>query len=148
MSTSEQDESRGGTFHQHAVAQSLDTAGGRFGAAMGAPTVIGAKPSVASQYPAASSAHQVELPREEPLGFAIDQMPIEPSAEAPSVSSSVENLGPALADDAPSDHADALRAGDAGPLSSALGGGSAPAESFPAAATAKVGSSPTNQERR
>jgi hypothetical protein len=35
---------RGGTFFQHGVAAALDTAGGRFGAAMGAATVTGSTP--------------------------------------------------------------------------------------------------------
>jgi hypothetical protein len=41
---------------------------GRF-AAVAQAFVIGSKPDVASAYPAASSAHQVELPNEPPLGF-------------------------------------------------------------------------------
>jgi hypothetical protein len=65
---------QGTTFHQHAQAQALDTAGGRF-AATGAPRVVGSTPNPSAQYPAASSAHQTELPPEEPLGFSIDEMP-------------------------------------------------------------------------
>ena len=57
------EQQRGSTFHQHAQSLADETNRGRF-AAVGAPVVIGAKPSVASQYPAASSAHQTSLPAE------------------------------------------------------------------------------------
>jgi hypothetical protein len=40
-----------------------------------AATVIGSKSGVASAYPAASAAHQIQLPNEEPLGYRIDAMP-------------------------------------------------------------------------
>jgi len=71
------DNDEAGLSHADVVGQSLqgidvpparpsladETNRGRF-AAVGAPVVIGAKPSVASQYPAASSAHQTSLPAE------------------------------------------------------------------------------------
>jgi hypothetical protein len=65
---------QGSTFHQHAQAQAADLAGGRF-AATGTPRVIGSTPTPAAQYPAASEAHQTELPPEQPLGFSIDAVP-------------------------------------------------------------------------
>jgi len=73
------EQQRGSTFHQHGLSQAAELSGGRF-AATGAPRVIGSTPSPASQYPAASSAHQTELPREEPLGIDINAMPeLEPA---------------------------------------------------------------------
>src|SRR5262249_46710838 len=52
-------------------------------AAVASATVIGSKPDVATAYPAASSAHQTELPAEEPLGYRIDAMlELEPSSSA------------------------------------------------------------------
>jgi len=57
------EQQQGSTFHQHAQAAANDTAGGRH-AAIGAPRVVGSSPGVAGMYPAASSAHQTELPAE------------------------------------------------------------------------------------
>jgi hypothetical protein len=71
----------GTTMQQFAQSQADEINQGRF-AATGVPNVIGAKPGVAQMYPAASAAHQVDLPKEEPLGFAIDEMPFENSAGA------------------------------------------------------------------
>jgi hypothetical protein len=89
MSTTEQDEQRdklqtllqdadvrrqqqaqGSTMHQFAQQETLPQ--GLFSApgAISTPNVIGAKPGVAAQYPAASAAHQTELPPEKPLGYA------------------------------------------------------------------------------
>jgi hypothetical protein len=90
---------RGSTFHQHGLAQADEINQGRF-AATGAPRVVGSTPTPASQYPAASAAHQTELPPEQPLGFAIDQMPSdEPSAGL----SAVQATGGAAAPSAPPD---------------------------------------------
>jgi hypothetical protein len=86
-------EQQSSTFHQHAQAQADEINQGRF-AATGVPNVIGAKPTPASQYPAASSAHQTELPPEPPLGYPIGQMPSTPPA-------SVEQLGGAEAPPVP-----------------------------------------------
>jgi hypothetical protein len=85
MSTSAQDEQaerqrvfaqdqslRSSTFHQHAQADA-DTPRGRFSAVSNA-CVVGSQPTVAAAYPAASSAHQTELPPEPSLGFAIDEL--------------------------------------------------------------------------
>jgi hypothetical protein len=64
--------------------------------------VIGSE--AAARYPAASSAHQTELPPEPALGFAIDQMP----ADDPSTNNAlpppvaVEGLGGAVAPSCPS----------------------------------------------
>jgi hypothetical protein len=115
-----QQQQNASTFHQHAQAQALDTAGGRF-AATGAPRVIGSTPSPAAQYPAASAAHQTELPPVEPLGYSVDAMPGDESESptgVPPVTSPVDT-GPASDGNAPS----AVLAGDeqrpgAGPLSS------------------------------
>ena len=70
----EQQQAQGGTFYQHGLAQADEINQGRF-AAVGAPTVVGSKPNPSTQYPAASAAHQTELPPEQPLGFSIDDMP-------------------------------------------------------------------------
>ena len=79
-----------GTFLSHAQAAANDTGGGRF-AALGNPTVVGA--SEATRYPAASAAHQTELPPEPSLGFSVDEMPeLEPSAVSVSLPA-VEQLG-------------------------------------------------------
>jgi hypothetical protein len=67
------EQQKASTFHQHAQAQALDTAGGRF-AATGAPRVVGSTPNPSLQYPAASAAHQTELPREPSLGYSVDQL--------------------------------------------------------------------------
>jgi hypothetical protein len=65
---------RSSTLHQHGQSQADEINQGRF-AARGKPVVIGTMPSPASAYPAASAAHQTELPPEEPLGY--DEMPLE-----------------------------------------------------------------------
>jgi len=70
-----------GTFLSHTH---IDDAGGRF-AAVNAAKIVGQSPAIAASYPAASAAHQTELPPEEPLGYSVDAMPeLEPST-APSV---------------------------------------------------------------
>ena len=51
-------------------------AGGRF-AQVAQATVIGSKATVAAAYPAASAAHQIQLPDEPPL--ALDNPALEPS---------------------------------------------------------------------
>jgi hypothetical protein len=104
----------GSTMYQHAQSAANDEAGGRF-ASVNPTRVIGATPNIAAAYPAASSAHQTELPPELPTGHDINEMPpLEPST----VHASVEATGPASADAPPlSDLAslsDAQRAG-AGP---------------------------------
>jgi hypothetical protein len=63
-----------GTFFSHAQSAANDTAGGRF-AATGSPRVVGSTPTPSTQYPAASSTHQTELPPEKPLGVDINAMP-------------------------------------------------------------------------
>jgi hypothetical protein len=133
---------RSGTFFSQGLAQSLDTAGGRFGAAMGAPTVVGSAP--VPRYPAAA-AHQADpVPAEPPLGYSVDAMPIEPST-VPCDLTAVEQTGGAAA--APSSAPDVERA--APPSFPAIGGGPALEESFPASSsTATIGSSPTNPGRR
>jgi hypothetical protein len=78
-----------GTFFSHAQSQANELSGGRFGA-ISPVRVVGSTPTPASQYSAASAAHQTELPPEQPLGFRIDAMPgDEPSADH----SAVEQLG-------------------------------------------------------
>jgi len=109
---------RGSTLHQHGLAQANELSGGRF-AATGAPRVIGSTAGVAAQYPAASSAHQTELPKEPSLGYSVDDMP---GLENPTgVSSSVTTpIGPGPAE-APSTTTTSLSLGvehAAGPSSS------------------------------
>src|SRR6516162_10947870 len=106
-------EQRGSTYHQHGVAQADEINQGRF-AATGAPRVVGSTPNPASQYPAASAAHQTELPPEQPLGYSVDDMPglenptgdafsgLSPpvatggAADAPSAPPDVEHAAPPL----------------------------------------------------
>jgi hypothetical protein len=79
------EQQQGGTFFQHGLAQADELSQGRF-AATGAPRVVGSTPNPAAQYPAASSAHQTELPPEQPLGYSVDDMPgLEPSTAFPVV---------------------------------------------------------------
>lgn len=87
-----------GTLLDHAKAQGLDIAGGRYGAAMGAPTVTGSKPIV--QYPAASGPWQGPDPvGDEPaLGFAIDRMPEVELGSGSAPPDSAQVTGPASAD--------------------------------------------------
>jgi len=86
---------QGSTFHQHALADA-DTPRGRF-SVIDAAYVVGSKPDVASAYPAASSAHQTELPREPALGYRINDL--EPSADL--LSSPAEQPGPTSDDPSP-----------------------------------------------
>jgi hypothetical protein len=75
----EQQQQQTGTFFSHGVSQALDTAGGRYSAAMGAPNVTGATPI--PKYPAAA-AHQADpVGTEPPLGFSVNEL--EPSMAPP-----------------------------------------------------------------
>jgi hypothetical protein len=68
------------TMHGRAQAEA-NIEQGRF-TQVTAATVIGSKSGVASAYPAASSAHQTQLPDEPPTGYAIDEMaPLDPVPE-------------------------------------------------------------------
>jgi len=78
-----------GTFLSHTH---IDDAGGRF-SAVNAAKIVGQSPAIAASYPAASAAHQTELPPEPSLGFSIDEMPGLESSMATSSSSSVEVTG-------------------------------------------------------
>jgi hypothetical protein len=60
------------TYFRHAIADA-DTPRGRF-SAVDASYVVGSKPDASAAYPAASSAHQTELPPEEPLGYSVEEM--------------------------------------------------------------------------
>jgi hypothetical protein len=92
---------RGSTYHQHGVGQADEVNQGRF-AAVGAPRVIGSAPNPSSQYPAASAAHQTELPPEQPLGYSTDDIPgLENPTGCSSVSLPVEPGGAAAASLAP-----------------------------------------------
>jgi len=72
---------QGSTFHQHALADA-ETPRGRF-SAVSAAHVVGSKAGIASSYPAASSAHQTELPPEPALGYRVDELePLAPPVEA------------------------------------------------------------------
>jgi len=109
-----------GTFLSHTH---IDDAGGRF-AAVNAAKIIGQLPAIAESYPAASAAHQAELPPEPSLGFSIDEMPdLEPSTAPP-----VESTGDPA--DAPS-------------------GGSGPASPYGGSMSERAGSplSQTDQDR-
>ena len=70
-----------GTFLSHTH---IDDAGGRF-SAVNAAKIVGQSPAIAASYPAASAAHQTELPPEPSLGFSIDEMPGLESSMAPPV---------------------------------------------------------------
>src|SRR5262249_40678451 len=70
-----------GTFLSHTH---IDDAGGRF-AAVNAAKIVGQSPAIAASYPAASAAHQTELPPEPSLGFSIDEMSGLESSTAPPV---------------------------------------------------------------
>jgi hypothetical protein len=63
---------QGSTFFAHAQADAQLP--GRFSSVANA-FIVGSTPDVAASYPAASAAHQTELPPEEPLGFEINAMP-------------------------------------------------------------------------
>jgi hypothetical protein len=96
------------TFYQHAQAAADETNQGRF-RDTGTPRVIGSTPTPAPQYPAASAAHQTELPPEQPLGYSIDAMPGDEPSMAPV---SVEATG---------DPAQAPSSDDGGPATSSGG---------------------------
>jgi hypothetical protein len=108
-----------GTFLSHTH---IDDAGGRF-AAVNAAKVVGQSPGIAAQYPAASAAHQTELPPEEPLGYRIDAMPGDETSTVP----------PSIVE-ATSDPANAP-SGDGGPATSSGGLVSERAGSSPFSAT-------------
>ena len=69
---------RGASMHAFAEADAAIPLG-RF-TQVTAATVVGSTSNAAAAYPAASAAHQTELPPENPLGYAIDEMPLEPSS--------------------------------------------------------------------
>jgi len=84
-----------GTYLSHTH---IDDAGGRF-AAVNAAKIVGQLPTIAASYPAASAAHQTELPPEPSLGFSIDAMPrLEPST-APPVEATVDPADAPSSDD-------------------------------------------------
>ena len=85
----------GGTFHAFAEADAA-TPRGRF-SDVNAAYVVGSKPGIASAYPAASAAHQTELPPEPALGYRINDL--EPSADL--LSSPAEQPGPTSDDPSP-----------------------------------------------
>src|SRR5215469_8760451 len=107
-----------GTFLSHTH---IDDAGGRF-AAVNAAKIVGQSPAIAAAYPAASAAHQTELPPEPSLGFSIDEMPGLESSMAIPLSPSVEELG---------DPAAAPLSDDDGPATSSGGSVSERAGSSP-----------------
>jgi len=80
------EQQRGSTFHQHAVSQAADLAGGRFGS-LGAPHVVGSQPT--PRYPAAA-AHQADpVGPEPPTGYDVNAMPgFESSTDLSAVESS------------------------------------------------------------
>jgi hypothetical protein len=68
------EQSRNGNTGTYLSHTHIDDAGGRF-AAVNAAKIVGQSPAIAAAYPAASAAHQTELPPEPSLGFSIDEMP-------------------------------------------------------------------------
>jgi hypothetical protein len=104
-----------GTFLSHTH---IDDAGGRF-AAVNAAKIVGQSPAIAAAYPAASAAHQTELPLEEPLGFSVNDLE---SSMATPCSSSVEATG---------DPADAPSSDDGSPATPSGGSVSERAGSSP-----------------
>jgi hypothetical protein len=104
-------EQRGGTFYQHGLAQADELSQGRF-ATVGAPRVIGSTPTPASQYPAASVAHQTELPPEPPLGFDNPELdPAGVSSVSPPAATGDPASAPSGGDSASSGELDVERAG-------------------------------------
>jgi hypothetical protein len=94
MTTSDPRNGDTGTFLSHTH---IDDTGGRF-AQVNAAKVVGQSPAIAAEYPAASAAHQTELPPEEPLGYSVDAMPeIASSTGIPPVSPPVATDDPAAA---------------------------------------------------
>jgi hypothetical protein len=85
-----QQQEQGSTY----LAQTHNDTGGRF-SAVGAATVIGAKPDVASAYPAASSAHQIQLPNEPPIDEPLE---LRPEVQGNSGDADVPSSGTPLAD--------------------------------------------------
>ena len=80
------EQQRGSTFHQHAVSQAADLAGGRFGS-LGAPHVVGSQPTPRSP---AAAAHQADpVGPEPPTGYDVNAMPgFESSTDLSAVESS------------------------------------------------------------
>src|SRR6516165_9899337 len=100
----------GTTFHQHALADAL-TPRGRF-SAVETSYVVGSKPDISGAYPAASAAHQIQLPDEPPLGLdnpALDPQPMTTEgsggdADAPLAPPDVEPAPPLSHDDPTGTH--------------------------------------------
>jgi len=115
---------QGSTFLSHTH---IDDAGGRF-ATVNAAKIVGQSPGIAASYPAASAAHQTELPPEPPLGYSIDDMPgFENPADSSSVSLSAAPGAPAADAAPPSDCCqppvvDGVESGAGAPSSSPVGG--------------------------
>ena len=96
-----------GTMHAHAIADAQQPRG-RF-SAVETSYVVGSKPTIS--YPAASAAHQTELPPEPSLGYSVDalepselagaQVQTEPtSAQSPRDVGSLSSSGPATGETA------------------------------------------------
>ena len=103
-----------GTFLSHTH---IDDAGGRF-SAVNAAKIVGQSPAIAASYPAASAAHQTELPPEPSLGFSIDEMPgLEPST-APPVEVTGDPAAPSSDDGGPATSSGDLMSERAGSSSS------------------------------
>jgi hypothetical protein len=97
----EQQQQQTGTFFSHGVSQALDTAGGRYGAAMGAPNVTGATPI--PKYPAAGGHQHDPVGTEPPLGIDINAMPGLENPTGVSVSPPVATGAPAAESAPPSE---------------------------------------------
>jgi hypothetical protein len=82
------EQERAATMHEFAMSEaSLDL--GRY-SAVSKQSVIGGEPDVAAAYPAASAAHQVQLPPEQPLGVDINS--VEPCGTAVEIEASLRAL--------------------------------------------------------
>ena len=104
-----------GTFLSHTH---IDDAGGRF-SAVNAAKIVGQSPAIAASYPAASAAHQTELPPEPSLGFSIDELPgLESSVAPPTEVTGDPADAPSSDDGSPATPSGGLMSERAGSLSS------------------------------
>ena len=133
---------RTSTFYQHALADA-ETPRGRY-SQVTTSYVIGSTPTPATAYPAASAAHQIQLPDEPPLGF--DNPALEPCS-APPVAQ--EAPDPTSADAPPALPLALGQRTDVGSLSSddPTTEGLAPPSASPRAQRGGVGSSPVPLRR-
>jgi hypothetical protein len=116
-----------------------DLSGGRF-AALGNPTIVGS--TEATRYPAASAAHQIQLPDEPPLGF--DNPELEPSFAS---LASVQDPGGAAARSSPADVEPAPPSSPVDDPASAPSGGSSVQQPSGGLVSERAGSSPSQKDQ-